>query len=159
MSRMEELKYTVVVNNDGEYGVCEDKNVLPSGYNTCPCYVLKSNEVVLLYDYNSGNLCDTIYNKKGKCENSVKVNYLFDDYDKARIFVDGLNSVLRARVEIYAYTHFYGDSYNEYSSKLANLLHEYSTNIDKCYEEERKMLMVCGDLIDSRKLEYKKTID
>lgn len=153
---MDELKYTILVNNPQGYFANEENGILPNWYNTCPCYVINNNEVVLLYDYNIGKMCDPIYDKKGKCINSVNVNYLFNEYKEARNYVNGLNSVLRARVEIYTYTHYYGESYDKYSCKLTELLHNYSRNMFKCEEQESKMLSICGDLIDVKKMVNKK---
>lgn len=161
MNNEYDIKYTYLIGYTLGFEVNEIEGEIPKGYIVCPCYCINGNEVVIPFDFRSNGLVEPIFDEDGKCINSKKAECVFDDYFEAKKVVDGLNSILRARVEISAYNEYYNKrSYGTYSSKLSELLHKYKIGLEECYEVERNIMHTCKPVIVEKepevKLEHKK---
>lgn len=150
MNENYDIKWTVLVNYPFRLDVKDNSGELPMGYIASPCYLINKNEVVIPYELNNEELIEPAFDIEGKCTNSRKVDYIYDSFDEAKKTTSNLNSVLGARIQIYAYHEFYNEHYGSYSEKLGKLLYNYKRNLEDSYKLEENILKTCGIVVEKK---------
>lgn len=146
-----EIKYTILAGYSHDYKIDEIENEIPKGYIVSPCYSIHENEVVIPYDFINNVLVEPVFDERGNCINGCRVENIYDDFYEAKRIAGGLNSILRARVEIIAYKEFYSSGLGNYSCKLNEMLLQYKRNQTECSIDEGKLLDMFGPLIKKEK--------